>query len=156
MSSLWRHHDFRQLWASETVSQIGTQVTMVALPVLAVTLLQATPLQMGVLTALETAAFLLIALPAGAWVDRWRRRRVLVSADLVRGAALATIPVAYLADALTLGQLYLVAAVVGTATVFFDVGYQSYLPALVPAVMRLVFLLVNFCVYTSGFAKITA
>ena len=131
MSSLWRHHDFRQLWASETVSQIGTQVTMVALPVLAVTLLQATPLQMGVLTALETAAFLLIALPAGAWVDRWRRRRVLVSADLVRGAALATIPVAYLADALTLGQLYLVAAVVGTATVFFDVGYQSYLPVLV-------------------------
>ncbi|SDP40463.1 Predicted arabinose efflux permease, MFS family [Klenkia soli] len=131
MSSLWRHHDFRQLWAAETVSQVGTQVTLVALPILAVTLLRATPLQMGVLTALETAAFLLVALPAGAWVDRWRRRLVLVTADVVRGAALASVPLAYLLDALTLGQLYVVATVVGTATVFFDVGYQSYLPVLV-------------------------
>ncbi|WP_369141087.1 MFS transporter [Modestobacter versicolor] len=129
--SLLRHRDFRQLWAAETVSQVGTQVTLLALPVLAVTVLSATPLQMGVLTALETAAFLLIGLPAGAWVDRWRRRRVLVTADLVRAAALATLPVAHLLDLLTLGQLYVVAAVTGAATVFFDVAYQSYLPALV-------------------------
>ncbi|MFQ1003992.1 MFS transporter [Modestobacter sp. SSW1-42] len=129
--SLLRHRDFRHLWAAETVSQVGTQVTLLALPVVAVTLLQATPLQMGVLTALETAAFLLIGLPAGAWVDRWRRKRVLVTADLVRALVLATLPVAYLADLLTLGQLFVVAAVTGTATVFFDVAYQSYLPALV-------------------------
>lgn len=129
--SLLRHRDFRQLWAAETVSQVGTQVTQLALPVVAVTVLAATPLQMGVLTALETAAFLLIGLPAGAWVDRWRRRRVLVTADLVRAVVLATLPVAYLLDALTLGQLFVVAAVTGTATVFFDVAYQSYLPALV-------------------------
>ena len=129
--SLLRHHDFRQLWAAETVSQVGTQVTMLALPVVAVTVLDATPLQMGVLTALETAAFLLIGLPAGAWVDRWRRKRVLVTADLVRAVVLATLPVAYLLDVLTLGQLFAVAAVTGTATVFFDVAYQSYLPALV-------------------------
>lgn len=129
--SLLRHRDFRHLWAAETVSQVGTQVTMLALPVIAVTLLEATPLQMGVLTALETAAFLLVGLPAGAWVDRWRRRRVLVTADLVRAAVLATLPVAYLTDLLTLGQLFVVAAVTGTATVFFDVAYQSYLPALV-------------------------
>ncbi|WP_052090848.1 MFS transporter [Modestobacter caceresii] len=129
--SLLRHHDFRQLWAAETVSQVGTQVTLLALPVLAVSLLEATPLEMGVLTALETAAFLLIGLPAGAWVDRWRRRRVLVTADLVRAAVLATLPVAYLLDVLTLGQLFVVAAATGTATVFFDVAYQSYLPALV-------------------------
>ncbi|MCZ2813700.1 MFS transporter [Modestobacter sp. VKM Ac-2979] len=129
--SLLRHHDFRQLWAAETVSQVGTQVTLLALPVLAVSLLEATPLEMGVLTALETAAFLLIGLPAGAWVDRWRRRRVLVTADLVRAAVLATLPIAYLLDALTLGQLFVVAAATGTATVFFDVAYQSYLPALV-------------------------
>jgi len=129
--SLLRHRDFRQLWAAETVSQVGTQVTQLALPVLAVSLLAATPLEMGFLTALETAAFLLIGLPAGAWVDRWRRKRVLVSADLVRAVVLATLPVAYLFDVLTLGQLFVVAAVTGTATVFFDVAYQSYLPTLV-------------------------
>jgi MFS family permease len=130
-TSLWRHRDFGHLWAAETVSQFGTQVTLLALPVLAVNLLHATPLEMGVLTALETAAFLVIGLPAGAWVDRWRRKRVLVTADVVRAMALATLPVAYLLDALTLGQLFVVAAVTGTATVFFDVAYQSYLPALV-------------------------
>jgi MFS family permease len=129
--SLLRHRDFRHLWAAETVSQVGTQVTLLALPVVAVTVLAATPLQMGFLAALETAAFLLIGLPAGAWVDRWRRKRVLVTADLVRAVTLATLPVAYLLDALTLGQLFVVAAVTGTATVFFDVAYQSYLPALV-------------------------
>ncbi|GAA4737853.1 MFS transporter [Modestobacter marinus] len=129
--SLLRHHDFRQLWAAETVSQVGTQVTLLALPVLAVSLLDATPLEMGVLTALETAAFLLIGLPAGAWVDRWRRKRVLVTADVVRAVVLATLPIAYLLDVLTLGQLFVVAAATGTATVFFDVAYQSYLPALV-------------------------
>ncbi|SDX76343.1 Predicted arabinose efflux permease, MFS family [Modestobacter sp. DSM 44400] len=129
--SLWRHRDFGHLWAAETVSQVGTQVTQLALPVLAVTYLAASPLQMGYLTALETAAFLVIGLPAGAWVDRWRRKRVLVFADVVRAVTLATLPTAYLADLLTLGQLFVVAAVTGTATVFFDVAYQSYLPALV-------------------------
>ncbi|MGY1750833.1 MFS transporter [Modestobacter sp. SYSU DS0511] len=129
--SLLRHADFRRLWAAETVSQVGTQVTLLALPVLAVSLLDATPLQMGFLTALETAAFLLIGLPAGAWVDRWRRRRVLVTADLVRAGVLGTLPLAYLLDVLSLGQLFVVAALTGTATVFFDVAYQSYLPALV-------------------------
>ena len=129
--SLWRHRGFRRLWAAETASHVGTQVVGVALPVVAVALLGATPWQMGVLNALETAAFLLVALPAGAWVDRWRRQRVLVRADVVRAVALATVPVAHLLDVLTLGQLYAVAAVVGTATVFFDVAYQSYLPQLV-------------------------
>src|SRR3954452_2715088 len=130
-ASLWRHRDFRHLWAAETVSQVGTNITLIALPVLAVTLLHATPLEMGVLAALETAAFLLIGLPAGAWVDRWRRTRVLVVNDLVRAVALATLPVAYALDVLSLWQLFLVAAVTGTATVFFDVAYQSYLPTLV-------------------------
>jgi MFS family permease len=130
-ATLWRHRDFRHLWAAETVSQVGTQITLVALPVLAVTILHATPLEMGVLTALETAAFLLIGLPAGAWVDRWRRKRVLVVSDLVRAAALATLPIAWVFDLLTLPQLFVVAAVTGTATVFFDVAYQSYLPTLV-------------------------
>src|SRR4051812_8693652 len=103
------------------------------MPVLAVTILAATPLERGVLAALETAAFLLIGLPAGAWVDRWRRTRVLVVNDLVRAVALATLPVAYALDVLSLWQLFLVAAITGTATVFFDVAYQSYLPTLVAA-----------------------
>jgi MFS family permease len=131
LPGLWRHRDFRRLWVAESVSQVGTQVTLLALPVLAVTQLHATPLQMGVLTALETLAFLVIGLPAGAWVDRWRRKRVLVVNDLVRAVALATLPAAWLLGGLTLTQLFVVAAVTGTATVFFDVAYQSYLPTLV-------------------------
>jgi MFS family permease len=130
-AGLWRHRDFRQLWAAETVSQVGTQITVLALPVLAVTILHATPLEMGVLTALETAAFLVIGLPAGAWVDRWRRKWVLVVSDVVRAVALTSLPAAWLLDVLTLPQLFLVAAATGTATVFFDVAYQSYLPTLV-------------------------
>jgi MFS family permease len=129
--SLWRHRDFRHLWAAETVSQVGTQVTLVALPLLAVTQLDATPFQMGILTSLATLAFLVVGLPAGAWVDRWRRKRVLVTADLVRAVVIGSLPVAAALDVLTLGQLYVVALVAGTATVFFDVGYQSYLPSLV-------------------------
>lgn len=129
--SLWRHRDFRHLWASETVSQVGTQISLVALPVLAVTILHATPFQMGVLTALETVAFLVIGLPAGAWVDRWRRKRVLVTGDLVRAVALGTLPIAWALDVLSLPQLFVVATVTGTATVFFDVAWQSYLPNLV-------------------------
>lgn len=129
--SLWRHRDFGHLWAAETVSQVGTQVTLLALPLLAVTVLAATPFQMGVLTSLETLAFLVVGLPAGAWVDRWRRKRVLVTGDLIRAVAIGSIPVAHLLGALTLEQLYVVALVAGTATVFFDVGYQSYLPSLV-------------------------
>src|SRR4051794_918907 len=101
------------------------------LPVLAVTILHATPFEMGVLTALETAAFLVIGLPAGAWVDRWRRKRVLVVNDLVRMVALGSLPLAWAMDVLSLPQLFVVAAITGTATVFFDVAYQSYLPTLV-------------------------
>jgi MFS family permease len=130
-ASLWRHRDFRQLWGAETVSQLGTQVTQLALPIIAVTILAATPFQMGVLTALETAAFLVVGLPAGAWVDRWHRKRVLVANDLIRAVALGTLPLAWALDLLSLPQLFVIAAVTGTATVFFDVAYQSYLPALV-------------------------
>jgi len=129
--SLIHHHDFRQLWAAETISQIGTQITQIALPILAVITLSATEFEMGVLIALETAAFLVIGLPAGAWVDRWRRKRVLVVNDLVRALALGSLPLAYAFDMLTLWQLFAVALVTGIATVFFDVAYQSYLPSLV-------------------------
>lgn len=129
--SLIHHHDFRQLWIADTISQLGTQITLVALPILAVVLLDATPFEMGILTTLEYLAFLVIGLPAGAWVDRWRRKRVLVVNDLVRAVALGSIPLAYAFDMLSLYQLFAVALATGISTVFFDVAYQSYLPSLV-------------------------
>ncbi|EHR62470.1 MFS transporter [Saccharomonospora cyanea] len=129
--TLWWHRDFRLLWAGETASQFGTFVSRTVLPVLAVTTLAATPLEMGVLTAAENAAFLVLGLPAGVWVDRVRRRPVMVWADLLRGLLLLTVPVAWWLGVLTLAHLVAVATLVGVATVFFDVAYQSYLPSLV-------------------------
>jgi MFS family permease len=131
-ASLAYHHDFRQLWIGDTISQLGTQLTGLALPVLAIRYLSADEFQMGLLATFEALAFLVIGLPAGAWVDRWRKKRVLIAGDVVRGVALLTLPAAWLLDALTLGHLYVVALTVGVATVFFDVAYQSYLPDLVP------------------------
>ncbi|MBH1938737.1 MFS transporter [Streptomyces sp. AV19] len=127
-----RNRDFRLLLAGAATSQLGAQVTLVALPLVAVVELDASPLETGLLTAAETAAFLLVGLPAGAWVDRMRRLPVLVRADVVRAVAMACLPPAAWAGVLTMTQLYLVALVTGVATVFFDVAHQSYLPALLP------------------------
>ncbi|MDT4919064.1 MAG: hypothetical protein QOH89_3764 [Pseudonocardiales bacterium] len=128
---LWHHLEFRRLWIGETVSQFGTQVTFIALPLVAILVLHATTFEVGLLTALDTIGFLIVGLPAGAWVDRMRFRSVLIVNDLVRAAALGSIPLAYALDALTIGQLYVVAVVAGVSTVFFDVAYQSYLPDLI-------------------------
>lgn len=122
---------FMHLWAGETASQIGFQIAALATSAIAITLLEATSTQIGVLNALQTVAFLLIGLPAGAWVDRWRKRRTMIVADVVRVCALVSIPVAYWMGALTIWHLMAVAAVMGFATVFFDVSYQSYVPQLV-------------------------
>jgi MFS family permease len=130
-TTLWRHRDFRRLWAGDTISQFGTMVTLIALPLLAVKTLHATPFQVGLLSAFETLAFLLVGLPAGAWVDRLRRRNVLIVGDLARAALLGSLPVAAWLDVLALPQVYLVALVAGICTVFFDIAYQSYLPHLV-------------------------
>ncbi|GAA3440612.1 MFS transporter [Planomonospora venezuelensis] len=129
--SLFRHRNFMLLFGADTISQAGTQISLIALPFVALTALKASELQMGLLVAAETAAFLLIGLPAGVWVDRMARRRILVAADLVRGVLLASIPVAWWLDALTMLQLYGVALGTGLATVFFDIAYQSYLPSLI-------------------------
>ncbi len=123
--------DFRKLWIGESISQVGTQLSGVALPVLAVESLHANAGQMGVLTACETLAFLLVGLPAGAWVDRWHKRRVLIANDLLRAVLYAWVPFAWWLGILELWQLFLVATVFGVCTVFFDVAYQSYLPHLV-------------------------
>ncbi|ROS43026.1 MFS transporter [Amycolatopsis thermoflava] len=129
--SLWFHSGFRLLWAGDTVSQAGTFVGITVLPLLAATVLSATPGEMGLLTAAENAAFLLIGLPAGVWVDRMKRRPLMLRADFARAALLLTIPLAWWAGRLTLAQLVVVALLVSVGTVFFDVAYQSYLPSLV-------------------------
>ncbi|MBC2878714.1 MULTISPECIES: MFS transporter [Streptomyces] len=124
--------DFRLLLSGAAAGQLGAQVTLVALPLVAVVELDASPLQTGILTAAETAAFLLVGLPAGAWVDRMRRLPVLIRADLVRALAMAALPLAAWAGVLTMTQLYVVALITGVATVFFDIAHQSYLPSLLP------------------------
>ena len=128
---LLRHRDFRLLWGGETVSELGSQVSTLAIPLLAVRTLHATTFEVGLLAVASTAAFLVVGLPAGVWVDRIRRRWVMIGADVGRVLALGSVPVAYALGALTLAQLFVVTIVAGVLTVFFDVAYQSYLPALV-------------------------
>src|SRR2546423_3046387 len=128
---LWRHPDFLKLWAGDTVSQFGSQVTLLAVPTVAILVLHAGPFQVGLLSALEFLAFPTLGLVAGVYADRLRRRPIMIACDLGRMLALGSIPVAFLVNALTLEQLYLVALLTGIFTVFFDVSYQSYLPVLV-------------------------
>src|SRR5215467_11679620 len=92
---LLRSYDFRQLFVADTISQVGSQVTLLALPLVAVVALNASPFEVGVLAASESLPFLLLGLPAGAWVDRMRRRSVLVVGDLIRAVLLTSIPVAW-------------------------------------------------------------
>ena len=125
------HRGFRRLWFGQTVSVFGSQVTVLALPFTAVTLLHASTLQVGLLTTAEYAPFLVIGLPTGVWVDRMRRRPIMVSADVLRAGVLASVPLAYALGLLSLAQLYVVSVAQGVGTVFFDVAYMSYLPGLV-------------------------
>ena len=131
-TTLWRRPDFVKLWSGQTVSKFGSHITGVALPLTAVLTLSATPAQMGVLAALGSLPVLLIGLPAGAWIDRLRRRPVLIAADVGRALLLASIPAAALFKALHIEQLYVVALLAGALTVFFDVADPAFLPAVVP------------------------
>ncbi len=130
-SGLWQHPDFMRLWTAETISLFGSAITQLALPLTAVSILNATPGEMGVLGATQFLPFLLIGLFAGVWVDRMRRRPILVAGDLGRALILSSIPIAAIMSRLSMGQLYLVALIHGILTLFFDVAYQSYLPSLV-------------------------
>ncbi|MCP3801880.1 MFS transporter [Allokutzneria sp. A3M-2-11 16] len=130
-ASLRGHRDFRHLWAADAVSQTGTQFADFAIPVLAVVSLGATPFQVGLLDASHTIAFLLISLPAGAYLDRMRKRPVMQAANLLRALALVVIPIAYFAGFLSFGVLLASAAVVGLASVLFDTSYAGYLLPLV-------------------------
>lgn len=125
------NRDFTLLFAAAAVSRLGTSISYVAIPLVAVTSLDASAGQIGLLGALSTVAFLLIGLPAGAWTDRARRRGVLVAADVARAVIFGSVPVAWALDLLTMGQLYAVVLLTGVGTVFFDVANQSYLPQVV-------------------------
>ncbi len=120
-----------KLWTGQTISQIGSRVTREGLPMTAVIVLGATPLQMGLLSGAGAATMLIFGLLAGVWADRLRRRPILIASDLGRMAVLAVVPIAAMSHTLTITHLYCVAALTGILTVFFDVAYQAYTPSLV-------------------------
>ncbi len=126
--NLFRQPDFAKLWTAATVSLFGTQISQIAIPVIAVLLLRASPGEVGLLTTIEFLPFILFTLPAGVWVDRLSRKRILIVGDVGRALILASIPIAFGAGVLTMAQLYVVGFGVGVLTVFFDVADQSYLP----------------------------
>jgi MFS family permease len=129
LTGLWRNPDFIKLWAGRTVSQFGS--LMGALSFVAVLALNATPFQMGLLMALRVAPGPLAGLFAGVWVDRLRRRPILIITDIGRAALIGSIPAAFFLGILRIEQLYFVAFAEGLLTIFFDVAYRSYLPSLV-------------------------
>ncbi|MEJ7754762.1 MAG: MFS transporter, partial [Candidatus Limnocylindrales bacterium] len=129
--NLIRHPDFVKLWVAESISMAGSQISQLAIPLLAIVLLNASAFEVGLLTAVGFLPFLLFGLPAGVWIDRLRRRPILIAADVGRAVLLASIPLAWLLGSIELPQLYLVTFLAGVLTVFFDVGYQSYIPSLV-------------------------
>ena len=130
---LLRGRDFRSLWLGQSISLLGDQISYIALPLVAVLVLDAGPAQMGFLGAAALMPHLLLSLPAGVWLDRVaRRRRILISCDLARAAILATVPIAHGFDALTLGQLYAVAFLAGCFAVFFDLSYPTVFVSVTP------------------------
>jgi MFS family permease len=129
--ALWSHRDFLKLWTGQTISEFGSQVSQLAIPWVALVTLNATAFEVATLGTVEFLPFVLFTLPAGVWVDRLRRRSVLIFGDVGRAVLLSSIPIAYLTGHLTLAQLYVVGFLVGIHTVFFDVAYQSYLPEIV-------------------------
>ncbi|MFD5032424.1 MFS transporter [Streptomyces sp. NPDC058405] len=130
--SLWRDRRFRRFWAGQSVSQLGDRITELALPLIAISALNASANQVAWLTALIWTPNLL-AIFLGAWVDqRAHKRRLMILADLVRAAVLLSVPAAYLLGAVTLGQLYAVALLMGTAGVLFNTAYPPFFVRLVP------------------------
>jgi MFS family permease len=128
---LWSHPDFVKLWTGQSISEVGSQVSQLALPWLAAVGLHASPFQFSLLGVLGFMPFILFALPAGVWVDRLRRRYILIAGDAARAVLLILIPVLWATHELRMWHLLVLQFAIGVFTVFFDVAYQSYLPALV-------------------------
>jgi hypothetical protein len=130
-TNLWRNADFVHLWGAATVSTFGSLITRTAIPFTAILLLDASAADLGALRIAELLPAFIVGLVAGAWVDRLRRRPIMIAADLGRAALLLTIPAAAIGGLLGMGQLLIVLAVVSVLGVFFDVAYQSHLPSVV-------------------------
>jgi MFS family permease len=130
-TSLWRHADFMKLWAGQTVSELGSVVTRTAVPLVALLVLGAGPFQMALIVVSGSLAVLLVGFFAGAWVDRLRRRPLLIWADAIRAVLLFSIPAAYLAGQLRIEQLYLVVFLEGCLGSLFDAAYPAYVPSLI-------------------------
>jgi len=128
---LWSNADFLKLWSGQSISEFGSQVSGLAIPWLAAVGLHASPFEFSVLGMLGFLPFILFALPAGVWVDRLRRRPILIAGDAARAVLLTYIPVAWALGILDIWQLMALQFVIGIFTVFFAVAYQSYLPQLV-------------------------
>jgi MFS family permease len=129
--SLWRNPHFTRLFAATAVSELGTEISGLAIPLSAILALRADVLEVGVLMALGYVPFALFGLAAGAWVDRVRKRPLLISADILRAVALASVPLAWATGHLRIEQLYAVAFVVGSLNVLFEIAKQTYVPAAV-------------------------
>jgi MFS family permease len=129
--ALWSHPDFLKLWTGQSISELGSQVSQLAIPWLAAVGLHASPIEFSLLGVLGFLPFILFALPAGVWVDRLRRRQILIVGDASRAVLLAVIPILWAAGVLQIWHLLVLQFVIGVFTVFFDVAYQSYLPALI-------------------------
>ncbi len=132
MASVLRHRDFALLWAGQTVSDLGNAVTFVALPLVAVLVLHASSFQVGLIAAASSVAWLFIALPAGVWTDRRRRRPVMIASDVVRALLMFSIPVAWWLDILTVTQLVLVALLLGAGGVLFTIADGAFMPQVLP------------------------
>jgi MFS family permease len=130
-AGLWREPDFARVWAGQSISLIGSSVTQLALPLVAVLTLGATPTEMGLLTAAQTAPLVVIGFLAGAWVDRLRRMPLMLVCDLVRAGLLGSIPTAALAGVLRLEHLYAVAFLAGTFSAIFNIAASAFVPVLV-------------------------
>ena len=129
--SLWRHGDFLRLWGAQSISALGSQVTILALPLTAILALHASAAEVALLFTATTLPSLVLGLPAGALVDRVQRRTVMIAADVGRAALLASVPLAYALGILSLPQLYVVAMAGGSLSVLFEIASQAYLPAVV-------------------------
>ncbi len=130
--ALWRNTDFMLLWSGQAVSTLGSNVSRLALPLLVLALTQS-PAQAGLIAALQAVPYLIFSLPAGALIDRWDRKRVMIRCDVARCLAYGSVPLAYATAHLSLAQLYAVALVGGTAYVFFNIAEVAALPRVVPA-----------------------
>ncbi len=130
-TSLWQHQDFLKLWAGQTVSELGTVVTRTAVPLVALLVLGAGPWELAVLVIVTSAGVLLVGLFAGAWVDRLRRRPLLIWDDFIRAALLLSIPAAYALGALRIEQLYIVMFLESCLGALFDAAYPAYVPTLI-------------------------